>query len=254
MSTKQAGPEAQRWYANPEDVARYAEFEGAFMELPRRMFIEVGLRRAGLRPRRILDVGCGTGTGLLELAERVPEAEIVGLDVSPAMVEAARRRVGARARVVEAGVDGLDEPLGPFDLITSHSNLRLWSDPIRGLQTIRDSLARDGVAYVLDLRRDLDPALRERLLAQLPNADFRRLYAAQLDAAYTEAELRDLLARAGVEDYSLRVGPIAGSVRGSFPRARGSQDDRLSQLVGSLAKGGFFAELAQVPMHLFIYP
>jgi len=51
---------------------------------------------AGVRPgglRRIVDMGCGPGNSTELLGARYPEAEIIGLDNSPAMLEEARRRL-----------------------------------------------------------------------------------------------------------------------------------------------------------------
>lgn len=51
---------------------------------------------ARVRPdgvRRIADVGCGPGNSTELLAARYPEAEVIGLDNSPAMLEEARRRL-----------------------------------------------------------------------------------------------------------------------------------------------------------------
>lgn len=45
------------------------------------------------RPKRILELCCGTGMLLNELGEVYPDAEIVGIDISPTMVERAKERL-----------------------------------------------------------------------------------------------------------------------------------------------------------------
>lgn len=46
-------------------------------------------------PRRILDLGCGTGTTTLMLKQRFPEAEVIGLDLSPQMLVMAEYKAHA---------------------------------------------------------------------------------------------------------------------------------------------------------------
>jgi len=47
-------------------------------------------------PRRLLDLGTGTGVVAMALAERYPAAEVVGIDLSPGMIEEARRKLPPR--------------------------------------------------------------------------------------------------------------------------------------------------------------
>jgi len=56
-------------------------------------YVEKVMGTFGFAPRRILDVACGTGTVALLLAQR--GYQVVGIDRSPAMLEAARRKAKA---------------------------------------------------------------------------------------------------------------------------------------------------------------
>jgi SAM-dependent methyltransferase len=73
------------------------------------------------RPRRVLDLGTGTGVVALALAERYPEAEVVGVDLSPGMIEEARRKLSpelaGRVRFEVGDASSLDCPDGDFDLV-----------------------------------------------------------------------------------------------------------------------------------------
>ncbi len=73
-------------------------------------------------PRRILDLGCGTGSTTLMLKQAFPQAEVIGLDLSPYML------VVADHKAKQAGLDvswqhGKAEqtrfPDGSFDLVTA---------------------------------------------------------------------------------------------------------------------------------------
>jgi len=71
----------------------------------------------GVRARRILELGVGTGETARRVLERHPGAHLTGIDVSPEMLEEARGHLpGADLRVAR-----LEDPLpaGPFDLVVS---------------------------------------------------------------------------------------------------------------------------------------
>jgi trans-aconitate 2-methyltransferase len=70
---------------------------------------------------RVLDAGCGSGRVTELLAQRLPDGEVVALDGSPAMVDAARERLarfGARIQYVVADL-GRALPIDPVDAILS---------------------------------------------------------------------------------------------------------------------------------------
>jgi ubiquinone/menaquinone biosynthesis C-methylase UbiE len=77
---------------------------------------------------RPLDIGTGTGRGAAALVKRFPEAEVTGIDVSPGMIEEARRRVpGVSFHVGDASrLPFADES---FDLVT-HTNMIPFLDEV----------------------------------------------------------------------------------------------------------------------------
>ena len=73
------------------------------------------LERLPLRgDERVMDAGCGTGRVTERLAQRLPEGEVIALDGSPAMVDAARGRLARFGDRVEYVVADLGRPL-PID-------------------------------------------------------------------------------------------------------------------------------------------
>jgi len=81
--------------------ASYLKFEDERTRPARDLLAQVRADRV----RTVVDVGCGPGNSTELLATRFPEAEVVGLDSSPAMLEAARRRLpGARFQLANADV------------------------------------------------------------------------------------------------------------------------------------------------------
>jgi SAM-dependent methyltransferase len=72
------------------------------------------LKRHGLRGNRLLDVACGTGKSFIPMLSR--GWEVTASDISPAMVELARGKVGDAATLSVADMRDLPE-FGEFDLV-----------------------------------------------------------------------------------------------------------------------------------------
>ena len=68
--------------------------------------LERALERVPAAPKRVLDLGTGTGLAAFVAARRFPEAEVVGVDLATGMVEQARRSTPpelAEPRALRAG-------------------------------------------------------------------------------------------------------------------------------------------------------
>jgi SAM-dependent methyltransferase len=83
--------------------------------------------------QRILDIGCGAGATSFALADALPGAEVTGLDLSEALVAAARGRTGERTNVRFVHGDAslwTPEEEGAFDLIVSRHGIMFFGDPV----------------------------------------------------------------------------------------------------------------------------
>lgn len=100
---------------------------------------------AAAAPRRILDVGCGTGGTTVAVAKRLDgAATCLGVDISEAMVAAARARA-AREHVVATFVtaDAETHAFDPssVDAIVSRFGVMFFADPIAALTNLRRAAA-----------------------------------------------------------------------------------------------------------------
>ena len=104
------------------------------------------------KPRRILEIGCGTGKNLLELARRFPSAEIVGVDLSADMLAIAQRKVpGASLR--QGSYVALVGDGRPFDLIVISYCLTMINPGFDSvLQTCLADLSDEGQIAVVDFQ------------------------------------------------------------------------------------------------------
>lgn len=76
-----------------------------------------------LRPRRILDLGCGVGHSTLSYIDAFPGAEVHGIDVGAPVLRYAHARaeaLGKPVRYSQQNAEKLNFPDGYFDLIVSH--------------------------------------------------------------------------------------------------------------------------------------
>ena len=99
--------------------------------------------------RTVLDVGCGAGAALRELAERFHGAELTGCDISPLAVETARELnpelvASDRLKFLLCGVPDLPFDDGSFETVFSVESLYFWPDQVAGLREILRVLTPGG--------------------------------------------------------------------------------------------------------------
>ncbi|HET7013596.1 MAG TPA: class I SAM-dependent methyltransferase [Streptosporangiaceae bacterium] len=137
---------------------------------------------SGHAPKRVLDVGCGTGLLLRQLAARLPDAaELTGVDAATGMIEAAGS-ANDRLRYLQGKAERLPFENASFDLLISTTSFDHWADQPAGLAECHRVLAPGGRLVLADLFS----------LALLPT-----LVVGRSDRARTRLRATKLLAAAG---------------------------------------------------------
>ena len=92
------------------------------------------------------------------IAEALPEAEVVGVDLAPTMLEIARAHAAASpaaARVTfkQGDATALPFPDASFDAVISSGSIKQWPDAVKGLSEIHRVLVPGGRAFILEINR-----------------------------------------------------------------------------------------------------
>lgn len=100
----------------------------------------------------ILDLGCGTGNSLLELADHYPKAHITGLDASKEMIAKAEPKVHGnhRIEIIRSSYQSFLPKSEHFDLIFCSYSLSMFGSSNVFLTNIYDSLKEKGCIVVVD--------------------------------------------------------------------------------------------------------
>jgi ubiquinone/menaquinone biosynthesis C-methylase UbiE len=148
---------------------------------------------------RLLDVACGTGVLLSLLHERIPSAELSGIDGSKDMLALAHKRLAGvphlRLEHIVLGPTaqtGFPFPAESFDLITCTNALHAMPDPIATLTAFHHLLAPEGHLILGDFAWR-PPSFSWGILARMA----RRAGAGSLHP-YTFAQARSLCEQAGL--------------------------------------------------------
>jgi malonyl-CoA O-methyltransferase len=153
-----------------------------------------------LQPRRVLDVGSGTGWGTRQLGARYPQAEIVALDIAIGMLQAAQgtsswwRKLfaGSRQRFVCADVEALPLAAHSVDMLWSNLALQWCNDLPATFRELQRVLQPEGLL----LFSSFGPDTLQELRSAFAGIDDRRHVNRFIDMH----DIGDMLVAAGFAD------------------------------------------------------
>ena len=164
----------------------------------------------------IVDVGCGPGYLLEDMARAFNDLKFIGVDISSQMLEKATGNIASKGLIerisFRAGdIQGLPFESNSLDFAVSTLSLHHWLQPKQGFEEILRVLKTGGQFLVFDLKRN-SPRLVYWVLrfAQsliLPAALGRiNEPSSSFLASYTPAEIKDLMKDTGFTTWRVRAG------------------------------------------------
>jgi len=222
---------------------------------------------------RLLDLGAGTGTGAIGLAQRFSEADVVAVDISSASLARLRDKaldlgLAPRVHPVEVDLDAGWPDLGILDLTWASMSMHHMADPGRVLRDVLGATRPGGLIAVAEFSRQLR-FLPDDLGFGLPGFEDR--VADELGHAHAEAlptlgsEWAPRLADAGwtviaERDFPIDLNPPSHPsatryARAWFTRLSQGLDDRLTAddratLVALLDENGPHSVLHRTDLHI----
>ena len=223
-SSNSAGTAASDWAAARGEkwLAQLSGMEGMLAPVDEPLLRALRLDA----PLRIAEIGCGGGGTALELLRRAPSGTFVhGFDISPALIEVARRRMGPAHEAVAfdaADMATAPPPQEPYDRLVSRFGIMFFDDAPAAFANLARWLAPGGrfafAAWGPTADNPWMTNVRDAAaeVVELPTPD------PDLPGAFRYAEpdkLLTLLTRAGFDELDLRDWRGAIPLGGGLPPA-----------------------------------
>jgi ubiquinone/menaquinone biosynthesis C-methylase UbiE len=165
-----------------------------------------------------IDIGCGPGHLIFDLARQMPDLQLTGIDMSDevlvqAETYAAQYGFGERTRYKKGSAQTIPFPDGSFDLAISTLSLHHWHEPVAVLNEVARILRPGGAFLIFDLRRDMAPPFYLLLWFVTRFVAPKALRAVNeplgsRDAAYSLAEVAQLAKKSDLSAWRVVDGPL----------------------------------------------
>lgn len=173
--------------------------------------IDTAMAIAPVDAAKLLDIGCGAGSTSFALAERLPGTQMLGIDISPSLVETAQARAaeaGGRSdcqfKLADASL-WADVDYRP-DLLMSRHGVMFFDDPIAAFTSLHDASA-DGAALTFScFAAPQDNIWLTEVNAILPHAEALPKAGVPGPFGFSDADLvYDILSSAGWREAQPRI-------------------------------------------------
>lgn len=173
----------------------------------------------GITSGHALEVGHGPGYLGLEWLKQTANTRLTGLDISPDMTSLARKNASEynltdRTHYDTGEGSRLPYPDQTFDAVFTNGSMHEWVHPQGVMDEIYRVLKPGGRYYISDLRRDMAAWMRWFLWLGTKPAAIRPYLGSSIDASYTPAELRQIIAATRCSGGSVSSNLVGVAVAG----------------------------------------
>jgi ubiquinone/menaquinone biosynthesis C-methylase UbiE len=139
------------------------------------------LSSRGFQKGRILDAGCGFGWTDIILAQKFPDSEVVGIDLSEPLLQRANQAAQSanldnRVKFEKADVQQIPYADDSFDVVLNLNMVHLVEDPIKMLDEMERVLVSNGLLFVADLKRSWAGLIEREIKSALTLDEARDLF------------------------------------------------------------------------------
>ena len=172
-------------------------------------FVDDALSKLKENMAKILDVGCGPGFLVKEIASRGKCFDVYGADLSSHAIRMAKNNCKDlnNAHFKKASVYKLPFPDNAFDMVVCKDSLHHFDDLQKALGEMLRVTKDGGVIYIQDLKRDLPQYLLKRAIP--PDTTFKKLQFYSARASYTKEEIKSILKKLKVGSFFIKTRNLA---------------------------------------------
>jgi len=177
------------------------------------------LIKSGIKNGLALEVGPGPGYLGLEWLKKTQQTWLKGLDISPDMVELARKNardygMESRTEYVVSPGDTMPFEDQSFDAVFTNGSLHEWAKPEQTMDEIWRVLKSGGRVFISDFRRDMNFLIRWVLWFTAKPKAIRPGLLTSINAAYTRNELAGLIRKTRLANCSISSNCIGLTIIG----------------------------------------
>jgi ubiquinone/menaquinone biosynthesis C-methylase UbiE len=164
----------------------------------------------------LVDVGCGPGYLLVDIAKTFPKLSVIGIDISEEMEQKATKNISRlgldkKVRFRRGDIQELPFADNSLDFVVSTLSLHHWSEPKQAIEEINRVLKPRGQFLIFDLRRDIHRLFywllrfAQKFVLPFPMKRINEPTSSFL-ASYTPVELYALMSCSPVDEWKIKPG------------------------------------------------